>query len=166
MKHTSDIAQKATEDITAFLFSQKATVAVINVEKDSDYQQKDIDLLWEFQKNGETKKASIEIKADRWHQTGNYFFETISNESKGTPGCFLYTEAKYVFYYYLTVRELHILPMPEVRNWFLININEFEERKTSTPVGGGKSYVTVGRLVPRERAQKETLGIRVIRLNV
>lgn len=151
MDAASEVAKAATHDIEAFLKKNEHTISVLNVENDITYQQKDIDLIWICWNKSKTatKRVTIEIKGDRYHHTGNYFFETISNEAKDTPGCFLYTEADYVFYYFIGIKELHILPMPATRDWFLRNIDQFRETKTSTPVGKGR-YVTVGRLVPRQ----------------
>ena len=89
--------------------------------------------------------------------------ETISNQSKNTPGCFLYTEADLVFYYFIEIKELHIFPMPESRDWFILNMNRFNERKTSTPVENC-SYFTIGRLVPRDVMQKEVQNIKIVNL--
>ena len=164
MKNTENIAKRAASDIEDYLRAKKETVSVENVEDNPDYRKKDIDLIWKYSKNGIIKEIAIEIKGDRYYRTGNYFFETISNEGKGTPGCFLYTEANCIFYYFLDEKELHILPMPRTKKWFLEKINEFKERKTSTPVGNGEFYVTVGRLVPRRRVKEEVKGLRIINL--
>ena len=137
------VARQAAAVITAWLLSQPATLAVQNVEADPNYQRVDVDLLWQTR----SKTAKIEIKGDRLHRTGNFFFETHSNREKGTPGCFLYTEADYIFYYFVTPRMLYILPMPQTRDWFLIHVERFRERVTRTPVGR-EYYSTVGRLVP------------------
>lgn len=137
------VAHRATSDITAWLLRQSATVAVKNVENDPRFQRLDIDLLW--QTRGAT--YSVEIKGDRLHQTGNFFFETVSNRERGTPGCFLYTEANYLFYYFVRTHTLYILPMPQTRDWFRANLQGFRERATRTPVGQ-TYYTTVGRLVP------------------
>ena len=37
--------------------------------------------------------------------------------------------------------------MPHTREWFLANIQRFQERETTTPIGI-HYYTTVGRLVP------------------
>lgn len=81
------VAQQATTDIEAWLRRNSETVSVRNVELEPAYQQIDVDLIWTTH-NG---SHQVEIKSDRWHKTGNFFFETYSNFEKGTPGCFLYT---------------------------------------------------------------------------
>lgn len=159
MGSASEVAVQAAHMIEALLNKHPATVAVTNVEDDPVYRAKDIDLLWQVNTaNGQLKTVRIEVKGDRWHKSGNYFFETCSNTGKGTPGCFMYTEADYVYYLFVEERELHILPMPATRVWFTKHLSEFRERETSTPVGDGKFYVTVGRLVPRKRVLAEVPG--------
>ena len=156
------MAEEAAAAVEALLRRQARTLAVRNVENDPHYRTKDIDILWEvLLEDGSTKTVSIEVKGDRWYKTGNYFFETISNEGKETPGCFLYTEADYVYYYFVTERELHILPMPATREWFIERLESFKERKTSTPLSSGGAYLTVGRLVPRQLLLAEVEGVQV-----
>ena len=60
----------------------------------------------------------------------------------------MYTEADLLFYYFVQPKRLYILPMCKTRNWFIKRINQFQESETTTPIGGGDYYTTVGRLVP------------------
>lgn len=163
MDEANNVAKKASSEIEAYLQTLSNTVDVINVENDEAYRRKDIDLLWVHKENDSKRITSIEIKGDRWYKTGNYFLETISNKSKGTPGCFMYTEADFIYYYFVTERELHILPMPETKNWFIKNINRFVQKETSTPVNG-QYYITVGRLVPRRMLQNEVSGAKIVNI--
>ncbi len=162
MNAASEVAAVAAKEIEAYLRRLPGTVEVLNVEQETEYQQQDVDLLWWFKRGAELYQYKIEVKGDQYHQTGNYFFETISNETKNTPGCFLYTTADYIFYYFVAVRELHVLPMPATRAWFLTHEQEFVLRATSTPVGKGKIYKTIGRLVPRKRVKQEVPGVKII----
>ncbi|SFG43264.1 hypothetical protein SAMN05421739_102503 [Pontibacter chinhatensis] len=165
MRDASEIANRAASAIERKLWSQPSTVDVVNVEDDAAYQSKDIDILWRRKlEDGSIKTIKIEVKGDRHYYTGNYFLETISNESKGTPGCFMYTEADFVYYYFVDEGELHILPMPATRDWFKKHLSQFKERKTSTPVGNGKHYVTVGRLVPRHVVLANVPGVKILKL--
>lgn len=116
MHEGMQVAKLAATDIEAWLKSKPETISVQNVELEPAFQQIDVDLIWTTQ-NGSKK---IEIKGDRLHKTRNFFFETHSNLEKGTPGCFMYTEADYLFYYFVTPRLLYWLPMPATRNWFVI----------------------------------------------
>jgi len=144
MAEAVGVANQAATDIEAWLKANPETVDVKNVELDPAYQRIDVDLLW--QTLDET--YTIEIKGDRWDKSGNFFFETDSNAELGTPGCFLYTEAQYIFYYFVKTKVLYILPMPETRDWFMPLLNTFRERSTTTPTRGGSYYTTIGRLVP------------------
>lgn len=159
MEETSEVARKASLEIEIWLLSLSETIHVRNVEDDPLYRRIDVDLLW-YNQYGPYK---VEIKADRYYQTGNLFFETYSNWESGTPGCFLYTEADYLFYYFPTIRKLYILPMPKTRYWFQSNADRFRERSTRTPTRTG-FYTTVGRLVPIETVLQEVSGIRVVQL--
>ncbi len=161
MAYTSGIARQAAADVTHFLenYWQKYTVAVHNVEDDKAFQAHDVDLLWTIvDGNGRLRTIAIEIKGDRYHHTGNFFFETISNTGKGTPGCFLYTKAHWLFYYFVEIGHLYCLPMMTVQPWFYENSDRFSEQATSTPAGDGR-YVTVGRLVPIQTVLDEVPGI-------
>jgi hypothetical protein len=157
------IAENASEEIETFLLSLPDTVKVVNVEKDRNYQSLDIDLLWyvRSRKTGKIIKKTVEIKGDRYYHTGNYFFETVSNTTKNTPGCFLITEADFVFYYFVDQKELHILPTEETRKWFLDNLHRFKEAKTSTSSSKGLLYTSLGRKVPRHIVRKHC-GITVL----
>lgn len=161
MYDTNAVAKQATKHIEKYLRSRKETVNVLNVEDDKEHQLKDIDLIWEYAKDFTVKKLTIELKADRYHRTGNYFFETISNEQRGTPGCFMYSQADYLFYYFVTIRELHIIPLKAARKWFIEHMEEFVEERTSTPIKNGEYYNTVGRLVPKNRLQAEVEGVKI-----
>jgi hypothetical protein len=162
IRYTASVARRAADDVTDFLQSTwPGTVAVHNVEEDPAYQLYDIDLLWSFvDGEGQLRVLPLEVKGDRYHTTGNFFFETVSNEGKGTEGCFLYTKAEWLFYYFVKIGHLYCLPMHGVRPWFEENLQRFKEQRTSTPIGDGRQhYVTVGRLVPIEVVLQEVPGI-------
>ncbi|BAY42142.1 hypothetical protein NIES2111_65380 (plasmid) [Nostoc sp. NIES-2111] len=159
MDDAVQVANQAAADIEAWLWGKSETISVVNVENDPDYQRRDIDLIWTTH-NGETL---IEIKGDRWNKTRNLFFETHSNLERNTPGCFMYTEANWLFYYFVSTRQLYKLPMPKTREWFLITIRRFRERSTTTPVGNGY-YTTVGRLVPITTVMMEVAGVKMVQL--
>jgi hypothetical protein len=166
-KYTMDAASKvaaiATEHITIFLNSQNNSVEVINVENDLNFRRKDIDLIWKYNSinTSSLRQISIEIKGDNYFETGNYFFETHSNEQKNTPGCFMYSEADFLYYYFIK-KELHIIPLKKTREWFIDHLNDFKERRTTTPIGMlSEHYNTVGRLVPRKLALQQIPEIRI-----
>lgn len=157
MEDALAVSRRAAAELEAWLSSQRITRFVRNVESDPAFQNVDVDLVWT------TTKATyqVEIKADRWHRTGNFFFETHSNLERNTPGCLLYTEADLIFYYFLEPKKLFILPMPATRDWLLANLERFEERRTSTPVNG-RCYTTVGRLVPIQTVLEEVPGVHEV----
>jgi hypothetical protein len=149
------IAKLAATNIEAWLWSKPETVNVRNIELEPAFQQIDVDLIWVTQNSS----YKVEIKGDRWHKTGNFFFETHSNKEKGTPGCFIYTQADWLFYYFVSLQTLYMLPMPATRDWFITNINRFQERSTRTSVGNSY-YTTVGRLVPIAVVMTEVPSVR------
>lgn len=162
----NQVAKKGAEEVTKFLYSLQNTVAVINVENDNYYQDKDIDLIWRYYSNelNKTLEKTIEIKADRHHYTGNYFFETVSNIQKNTPGCFMYTESDVIFYYYIEKKELHMLPTIKTRNWFISNRSRFKEAKTSTTGSKGLLYTSKGSKVPRGIVKNE-VPIKIVNIS-
>lgn len=160
MQQRVKIADIATEDIVSFLNMIPSIAGVVNVEGDPYYQEQDIDLIAISKKGGRTECITIEIKGDTYHRTGNFFFETVSNKEKGTEGCFLYTTADFLFYYYVGEKELYMLPMKETREWYLANSKRFNERETKTSVRG-THYTTVGKLVPRQMVLDEVEGVVV-----
>jgi hypothetical protein len=150
MSDASDVARQASADVEAWLRRRPDTLDVRNVEDDPEFQRMDVDLVWTTRR----RTYKIEVKGDRWHETGNFFFETLSNKEKGTPGCFMYTQADFLFYYFVVPRVLYIMPVPAARAWFTANLDRFEERETTTPVGEDH-YTTVGRLVPIQDLVRE-----------
>lgn len=161
MKAASETARIGTAHIVAYLQTQSTTVQIDNVEDDENYRSKDIDLIWTREHNSLRKQVLIEVKVDNYYQTGNYFFETFSNVEKNTPGCFLYSEADYFFYYFLN-REIHVIELAAARTWFIENMDDFPRKRTTTPVGQG-FYHTEGRLVKRAALKKALpQSVRVI----
>ncbi|HEY9835991.1 MAG TPA: hypothetical protein V6D27_03785, partial [Vampirovibrionales bacterium] len=161
MQESSQVAECATADITHWLQHSPRTISIQNVEHDPHYQSIDVDLLVTTDR-GESK---LEIKGDRYHKTGNFFFETHSNREKNTPGCFLYTQADWLCYYFVEIGLLYLLPMPQTRDWFLNHLERFESKSTTTPTRGGGSYTTVGRLVPIEVVLQEVPEVKTYQLH-
>ncbi len=165
MKEADKAGQRAVRDCTKYLMALPQTRKILDVQEDETYRKQDVDLILWVNKNRKIEKKLIEVKGDRYYHTGNYFFEIISNKSKQTPGCFLYTSCDYLFYYFIEKQELHILTMPEVRRWFLDNQNHFKISETSTPFARGGHYITVGRLVPRHFVREEIASfVKIVNL--
>lgn len=143
--------RNATQKIIAWLEAKGFVVK--DVQKNWCYQQMDIDLI--AFKDG--RIHWIEIKVDSYYKTGNYFLEFLSNEEKGTEGCFLSTKSHYIFYYFEGADELHIMDTQESQQWFRANIDRFKDRRVSTGNKNGTKlwYHTVGKLVSRKIMQKE-----------
>jgi hypothetical protein len=163
MAYTTGVGKTAVSLTTHFLTHHWAdyTVSVHSVEEEPAYQQHDVDLLWSIvDGNGRLRIIPLEIKGDRNHHTGNFFFETVSNVSKETAGCILYTKAHWIFYVFVEIEGIYCLPMDSVYPWFTEHLEEFREVKTSTPVGDGEWYVTNGRLVPITTLLTEVEGVR------
>jgi len=97
------------------------------------------------------------VKGDRNARRGNYFFELVSNLEKNTPGCFLYSEADLLLYVFLAPREIHCLPLPSTRQWFLERAKAFPLKQTRTRAGRA-SYTTVGAAVPARQVLAQVAG--------
>lgn len=160
MQESTQVASRATADITHWLQNLPRTISIQNVEDDPHYQKLDVDLLVTTDR-GESK---LEIKGDRYHKTGNFFFETHSNRENNTEGCFLYTQADWLCYYFVEIGLLYLLPMPQTRHWFLNNIERFQSKSTTTPIRGGGHYTTVGRLVPIKVVLQEVPEVKTYQL--
>ena len=65
-----------------------------DVTEDAEYQEQDIDFIVESKK-AKGKMVTVEVKNDqRIAETGNIFFETMSNVDYSTIGCFKKTKAE------------------------------------------------------------------------
>jgi NTP pyrophosphatase (non-canonical NTP hydrolase) len=164
MRDARTVAVQAARDIERYLWQLPHTLELRNVESDPYFQERDIDLVWRAKdQQDRPREVTIEIKGDRWHETGNFFFETVSNKARNTPGCFVYTRADYVFYYFVETHQLYVLPMPETREWFLAHQEIYRQVETTTAQSGGQTgYVTVGRLVPVTDVQSADLRVKTI----
>ena len=100
----------------------------------------------------------------RQGRRGTLFLELVSNAEKDTPGCFLYSRADLLAYVFLDLRELHLLPLPAARAWFLARASEFPLKHASTRIGAAR-YTTVGATVPSRRVQGELPGARRVDLS-
>lgn len=159
------VAKWATWDITPFLQLLPDYVDLINVEDVAEYRKKDIDLIWKYSRFGKVLTKYVEIKGDTQHRTGNYFLETISNMNTQSPGCFIYSEADYFFYYFVHTKILHVIPLKQAREWFFKNKDSFKERCLWTNGYNDKElYQTKGSLVPIKRLNSEVKGVKTINL--
>jgi hypothetical protein len=161
MQAVQHAADRAVEWVNGFLRADSPGSCVHDVQADPRFQHRGVDLLWE--RSG-AEVLGVEVKGDRQGgRRGTYFFELVSNFEKDTPGCFLYSAADLLAYVFLDRRELHLLPLPATRAWFLARASEFPLRQAQTRVGTER-YTTVGASVPARRILGEIEGARSIRL--
>lgn len=154
MRGVLGAADRAAVLSRQYLQSVAPGSSVHDVQQDPRFQHRGVDLLWE---RPGLPVLGIEVKGDRQGRRGNYFFELISNVEKDTPGCFLYTAADVYLYVFLDLSEVHHLPMPATREWFLPRAKQFELRHTRTRTGKVR-YTTVGALVPVRAVIDEVPG--------
>ena len=101
-KLQKELGERGVVHVIEWLYLLNNTTGVWDVQDEKEYQIKDIDLLWTTESGGEDYDTAktIEVKTD-FYTTGNFFFETVSNVKKNTLGCFLKTEADFLFYYFI-----------------------------------------------------------------
>lgn len=148
---SKDVGDQAVASVKRFLMSPKAegwlhVREIFDVCDKRVYQKKDIDLLVMIRSLGWLALTKIEVKGDKRDDTGNFFFETVSDVERDTTGAFLLTEADWFLYYFINTKVLYCIPMFRAREWFCQNIKKF-------PVGYSESnkydrtWKTKGRLV-------------------
>ena len=161
-------AKLASERVGKFLRSCTKVVDVRNVEDAKEYQVRDIDILCTLEIGSDNKTVAIEVKGDtKAHRTGNFFFETVSNEVLGTQGCFLKSQADLLFYCLLQTDHLYIFPMKKMQDWFLERRRKlifrspadyertFPLRDTHTKdAAGNYQHTTIGRCVNIEYTER------------
>jgi hypothetical protein len=152
-----DVSKVAIDKVTTYLSSLEETLYVMNVEDDKSFQEFDIDLIHITDKG----IVNIEIKSDTY-TSGNFFFETISNATKMTDGCFMYTCADYLYYYFEKNSTLYILPMPSTRDWFIDNLYRFSEKELATKINSRILYHSYGFAVPIKTVLKEVDNVKVV----
>jgi hypothetical protein len=160
MQAVQHAAARAVALTRAFLLADAPGSRVHDVQDDPRFQHRGVDLLWE-RPGGEV--LGVEVKGDRQGRRGTFFLELVSNAEKDTPGCFLYSRADLLAYVFLDRRELHLLPLPAAREWFLARSREFPLRHARTRIGP-RHYTTVGATVPSRRLLTEVEGARRVDL--
>ena len=153
-------ADRAVQHARAWLLETEPGSRVHDVQLDPRFQHRGVDLLWELP-SGEVR--GIEVKGDRQATRRRYFFELISNLEKDTPGCFLYSGADLMLYVFLTQGELHALPLPRVREWFLPRAKEYALKHAFTQTGAIR-YTTVGAVVPVRDVSEGVPGVTIVKL--
>lgn len=149
----NEVGKEGENFIRKWLFSHYHILDYEDVSENTRYQGKDVDAIITL-KNGE--KRAIEIKTDNT-DTGNLFYETISNEKYQTLGCLEKTEADVVLYLFTETKDLFILKMPEFRDWFH---NAFSNDSNEEII---KPLKRVKNVDKRTRKIKYTLGHPVLK---
>ena len=156
--------------IKDYLYAREETVGISDAT-DEEQIEKDIDLHWMRVYGEKVLTTSVELKVDtQGHETGNLAFETVSNEIRGTRGCFMRSEADLLFYYLAGSGELWVMDMALVRKWFIEELgksrNRFRSFETYTQLSGGQVYPSYGRLVPIEelKAVGKLIGLKYAKL--
>lgn len=160
MRGVQGAADRAVVLVRQLVQTLDPTSRVHDVQADPRFQHRGVDLLWE---RAAAPIRGLEVKGDRQGRRGNYFFELVSNLEKDTPGCFLYSVADAYVYVFLDLEEVHLLPMPATREWFLSKAKQFALRHTRTKMGD-VTYTTVGALVPIKQLMREVAGAERHRL--
>lgn len=131
------------ERVSKYLATQRGHTDIINVEDHEKFRKWGVDLLWQTAFG----IVLIDVKSDSY-DTGNFFFETVSNKDKNTLGCFLSSEADYFYYVFEERNELYIIELEPVRTWFLENQHRFKVKNPSTTTRGVVFYQSEGYIVP------------------
>lgn len=142
-------------------------IAYNDVRDDRAYQARDIDyILPVSQYNDDMQQLyynniGIDAKYDKNYNTGNYFLEIISNDTKGTIGWALASQADFITIYFPTDKnknedtgELHIIDMRKLRPYLLANWSKYRQAKAYTyDKYGNLRYSTTGILINRQALQ-------------
>jgi len=120
---------------------------VEDLRDDMEAQKRGIDL--KFSKAD--RAYTGEVKQDAWiSKTHNFALEIISNLSKGTPGCWISSQADVWFYVDSVSKVLHIFKPSEVKQ--AVSVSDKVKWSCSLSAtsdrGGGVAYRTVSLLVP------------------
>ena len=155
MRGVQGAADRAVSLACEHLLAEAPGSRIHDVSEDPRFQHRGVDLLWE--RDGQAV-VGVEVKGDRQGgRHGNFFFELVSNLEKDTPGCFLYSVADLLIYVFLDKREVHCLPMKDVRAWFIPRAKQYPLKSTKTRTGHA-IYTTVGAIVPVREVMAQVAG--------
>jgi hypothetical protein len=150
-----NIGDYGEQIIKSYLETNPEVANVIDVSKDKEYQDKDIDFIVEL-KNGES--ISVELKTDTY-DTGNIFYEAISNQEYNVLGCMIKSKAKCLFYYFIKTKELYIIDFKAYKKWVNKNNERFTKKRIKNINRRGNSIThSIGLLIPKKIFEKEMIG--------
>jgi hypothetical protein len=136
-----DVGAEGEKIIQVLLESLPTVKTVVYVGSDESFQKRDIDFVVTTNDGDE---LFYELKTEpKAAYTGNLFFETVSNESYGTPGCFVYSEAHYWLSYVPQTGDLYVFPLEKCREWFLSVKDSYPLKKINNGV-----YYSAGYAIP------------------
>ena len=147
-KTSYSVAEIGEQQIAQWL--RQKGYKVIDVSMDKQYQAQDIDFICtKLDKSGRTVAHTYEVKVDTY-TSGNFFFETVSNDKKHTAGCLQYSNADYLLYYFTREEEIYIFQMWEIRKYIMNNMHRF-----STKTCQNEFYRSEGLIVPKTIIESE-----------
>ena len=127
---------------------QQRGYKVVDVSNNSQYFDKDIDVLLTSSTTGETK--SFEIKWDtKLNSTGNLFIEMINPRSQGCCGWFEFIQADYLAYGDAITGQFYIIDVEYLKD-FMSKKKRLYERKMCSD--GAEGYI-----VPLEHLEYKKL---------
>ena len=147
--------------IKSYLENNPRVINVTDVSNDKKYQDADIDFIVELEGWG---YIPVELKTDRY-DTGNIFYETMSNIEYKVPGCMIKSKAKCLFYYFIKTKELYIIDFKTYKEWVGKNSKRFVEKqiKNINKRNDGITHSS-GLLIPKKTLEKEMTGCFSIRI--
>lgn len=114
---------RAGEAVVAYTL-MRAGYRVTDVRDVAQYQDIDTDLLGV--RNGQ--ETTFEIKTDSYTaNTGNIYFETVSNVEMNVPGCMLKTTADVLLYYPEGLDYMLWIDMPTYREYIMSRQDKYRE---------------------------------------
>lgn len=150
-----NIGDYGEQIIKSYFGTNPNIVKITDVSKDKKYQDADIDFVVKL-KNGE--KISIELKTDTY-DTGNIFYEAISNKEHNVLGCMIKSKAKCLFYYFTKTKELYIIDFKAYKSWVNKNNARFARKRIKNINRRGNAIThSIGLLIPKRIFEKEMIG--------
>jgi len=136
-----DVGAEGEKIIHVLLESLPSVKDVLYVGKDEAYQKRDIDFVVTTHDND---TLFYELKTEpKAAYTNNLFFETVSNQGYGTPGCFMYSEAHYWMSYVPQTGDLYVFPLEKCREFVLSIKDNYTLKKINNGV-----YYSAGYAIP------------------
>ena len=119
--------------------------AFCDVRHEKDFREIDVDFI--IMADG--RVLYVEVKTDTYVNTGNMFIEIWSSKEAQTPGCFLKTKARYLFYFFVNGLTF-VIEVKPFMEWFEKTKHRFQTKTVPNSSG----YHSEGYLVPIEEVSK------------